>query len=267
MTQNLDTLAISDIERMLTAQVRQVFRAVHAADDEASAQGVIELNGSVVHLLARQLAQDPRWGKNDSFLDYLCGTPIAITPPTWLRVSDRVAISPGGCQSSYSCQEYEPFEFEMELCPDSGALLGYSMQFGDRDRFLEGSNSDNRQNQNGNWAFTFLRGNFASLREAHRAPADQMWFLHENGKALKTYLVPVGHEPNERDVGEREHSREATIEYFCNLIAVCARQLSRAYGAKDRDSIALSNHRLTHFVDSAIKFQMRVDGVQDWPWP
>jgi hypothetical protein len=237
---SLSSISMPDFERLLAAWARLIFCAVKAEDLKATEEARFQFLHILVCFLPRHLSQDARWGENNSFLDCFGGAPLAFVSPTWLRVCDEVWImlnDPylGSGKSGYSCRTREPFEFEMELCSQTGNLLGYSMHFGDRKQLAGNLAGETEQ---GTWAFSFQQGVVP-----RSPPSDRVHFLHDAS-----------------DWKTADDSKEGTTNRFCERIEAYARQISRSNAANDPDAIEQSIRGLQHNLDALVGFRKRAYG-------
>jgi hypothetical protein len=268
-TFSLDALCVAAFGALLAAQARQLFRAVAADDRKAIEEGTFQFLELVVSFLPRHLSQDVRWGGNDSFLDCMKGAPLTIVPAVWLHVADKVCVmfndpqAPKQRPTGYICHQYEPFEFEMQLCPRSGILVGYAMRFGARSHFTDGCAYDNKNDGPGEWAFSFRHGDCLAPDEARRVYGGGLRHLHPDGRVWTTPFEQP--DIGENAANEYDDSAVGTMTSHCELIGVYARQLQRAYAAQDQEAVDLSIRGLHRFVRSAMSFQERTRQKKDQP--
>lgn len=154
-----DPFAESD--EWLAAEVRQLFRAHRAHDVKAVEVAVFYFKGYLTKILQRHLSKrDPAWdnsswlGDNSSYrwFDGLSGEP-EFPAPGRLRLRGEVWWVIGQ-QHWYN----DMLDFEIELCPKTGAFRRYVIRFGDH-RPLEGKSPASTLSAVpvGGWAYVFER--------------------------------------------------------------------------------------------------------------
>jgi hypothetical protein len=113
-------------DEWLAAQVRQLFRAHRAGDAKAVEVALFYFKHYLTLTLRRHLKKrDPVWDGSRRWFDGLDAEP-EYSSPGWLRLRGEVCWVRG--QEHWY---YDPFDFEMELCPRTGAFRGYVFRFGD----------------------------------------------------------------------------------------------------------------------------------------
>jgi hypothetical protein len=153
----------SESDDWIAAETRQLFRAFQAKDLKAIEMSSFYFQDFLVKTLARHLRKDPHWDSNGRWLDGLGGDITQeIQPPTFFRIrSDMIWAT----KPNQDCWYREPFEFEIELWPMSGALSRYIFRFGDHRPLVEkelrsptGSSKLALPGDNLGWSFIFQRG-------------------------------------------------------------------------------------------------------------
>src|SRR5260370_12878173 len=119
--------AFGEFDEWLAAQVRQYFSAVNAADSKAVEVCLFYLEGHLVKTLGRHLWKDPRWDSRECWLDGLSAVTIETNRPGHLRLRAVLTWADKEQRHWYD----EPFAFEIELSPVSGAFENSSFRFGD----------------------------------------------------------------------------------------------------------------------------------------
>ena len=114
-------------EEWIAAEARQLFRARQAGDARAVKETLTHFENFLTWVLACHLRdQDPVWDIEERWIDDL-GRPVVEYPaPGLLLMRGRAAWVVG--QEHYY---YDPVEFELELCPQTGAFRTYVFRFGD----------------------------------------------------------------------------------------------------------------------------------------
>jgi hypothetical protein len=155
-----DSFAESD--EWLAAEVRQLFRARRAGDAKAVEVALYYFEHYLTLTVKRHLRlQDEVWSRR--WFDGLSAEP-EYPAPGRLRLRGEVCWVDG--QEHWY---YDPFDFEMELCPKTGAFHGYAVRFGDhRPLSAKVSGSAVSVIPVGGWAFTIER-----RRAEFGAAADQ----------------------------------------------------------------------------------------------
>jgi hypothetical protein len=145
-----DPFAESD--EWLAAEVRQLFRARRANDAKAVEVALFYFEHYLTLTVRRLLRlRDPVWDGSRWF-DGLNAEPEYPSPGR-LRLRGEVCWVSG--QEHWY---YDPFDFEMELCPQTGAFRGYVVRFGDhRPLSAKVSGSAASGVPVGGWAFTIER--------------------------------------------------------------------------------------------------------------
>ena len=119
-----DPFAESD--EWLAAEVRQLFRAHRAGDAKAVEVALFYFEHYLTLTLRRHLRlRDAVWDGSRRWFDGLHAEPEYPSPGR-LRLRGEVCWVCGQ-KHWYS----DPFDFEMELCPRTGAFRGYVFRFGD----------------------------------------------------------------------------------------------------------------------------------------
>jgi hypothetical protein len=122
----------TESDEWLAAEVRQLFRAHRANDSKSMEVAVYYFYAYLQMTLQRHLRKcDPMWNRTASLLnnstprwfDGLYPEP-AFPEPGRLRVCGEI------CWVEEAWY-YDPFEFEIELCPKTGVFRAYVMRFGD----------------------------------------------------------------------------------------------------------------------------------------
>jgi hypothetical protein len=146
-----DPFAESD--EWLAAEVRQLFRAHRAGDAKAVEVALFYLEHFLTLTVRRLLRlQDPAWDGSERWFDGLGAEPEYLSPSR-LRLRGEIAWV-SGMKNYY----YDPFDFEMELCPKTGAFRGYVVRFGDRRPLPTKVNGSARSGiPVGGWAYTIER--------------------------------------------------------------------------------------------------------------
>lgn len=161
-----DLFAESD--EWLAAEVRQLFRARRAGDAKAVEVALFYFEHYLTLTVRRQLRfQDEVWDGSRRWFDGLSAEP-EYPAPGRLRLRGEVCWVAG--------QEYwyyDPFDFEMELCPKTGAFRSYVVRFGDsRPLSAKISGSAASGVPVGGWAFTIERRKHAGPSAAPDSAGD-----------------------------------------------------------------------------------------------
>lgn len=147
----------ADSDEWIAAQVRQLFRALHAEDTKAVEVCLFYLRDFLVKILGAHLKKDPRWDSSGRWLEGLGVATPDVQPPHRLRLRDELTWVTRDQHQWYE----EPFEFELELCPRTGAFRRYTFRFGDHRPLAEkglASCPADRWPAEDEWAFVFQRG-------------------------------------------------------------------------------------------------------------
>ena len=122
--------AFSAAEDWITALARQLFRASRASDSDAVEVTLFYLEEFLQRVLASHLRVNGDWLDYPSpayrWFDGLRQTDVEYIAPHKLRIRSTIAWvidNTGHC--------YDPFEFELETCPRTGAFRHYVFRFGD----------------------------------------------------------------------------------------------------------------------------------------
>jgi hypothetical protein len=115
-------------DEQIAAQVRQLFRARREDDRKAVEVEMFYLEGYLCLTLRRHLRDSAySWGsKSPRWIDGLSAIKVEYPSPGRLRIQAEAAWVVG--------QELwydDPWEFELQLCPRTGAFVGYVFRFGD----------------------------------------------------------------------------------------------------------------------------------------
>jgi hypothetical protein len=116
-----------DFEEEIAAHARQFFRATRAKDSKAVEVCLFYFRGFLRNVLGAHLKKDPHWGSNEWWLDGLGESPPETTRRGSLKLRDLMTVVSRDQHEWYD----EPFEFELELCPVSGAFRQYTFRFAD----------------------------------------------------------------------------------------------------------------------------------------
>jgi hypothetical protein len=146
-----DPFAESD--EWLAAEVRQLFRARRADDAKAVEVALFYFEHYLTLTVRRHLRlRDEVWDGSRRWFDGLNAEP-EYPAPGRLRLRGEVAWV-----SEMTHYYYDPFDFEMELCPRTGAFIGYVARFGDhRPLSAKVNGSAVSGTPVGGWAFTIER--------------------------------------------------------------------------------------------------------------
>jgi hypothetical protein len=151
-------------DEWLAAEVRQLFRADRAGDAKAIEVALFYFQHYLTVTLRRHLRmRDPVWDGSRRWFDGLDAEP-EYPSPGCLRLRGEVCWV-SGQEHSY----FDPFDFEMELCPQTGAFRGYVFRFGDsRPLAAKVWGSARSGVPIGGWAYVIER-----RRAEHAAPDDR----------------------------------------------------------------------------------------------
>lgn len=117
----------------LAAVVRQLFRANRARDHKAIEVALVCLFDSVSKVLRRHLSKhDSAWDsslqplnfESHRWFDGISADP-AYPAPSCLRLRGTI------CWVGQEQWHYDPLDFQMELCPNTGSFRRYVFRFGD----------------------------------------------------------------------------------------------------------------------------------------
>ena len=118
-------------EGWIAALARQVFRARDAGDSVAVEVTFFYMEDYLIKVLQRHLRyRDPLWdgrlhnGSPYRWLDNM-NVDAAFPSPGRLELRGRIAWAIG------QGHHYDPFAFDLQLCPETGAFRGYVFRFGD----------------------------------------------------------------------------------------------------------------------------------------
>jgi hypothetical protein len=151
--------SFAEDEGWIAALARQVFRARGAGDTVAVEVTRFYLEGYLVKVLQRHLRyRDPLWDgrlHNDSAYRWLDNLNVDAEMPSPGRLELRGQIAWAIDQSHH----YDPFAFDLRLCPETGAFRGYVFRFGDH-RPLSSKNNLNEPPPSpvGEWQYVIHRG-------------------------------------------------------------------------------------------------------------
>jgi hypothetical protein len=143
----------AESDEWLAALVRQLLRAHRARDVKAVEVTYSYFEHYLGLTIKRHLRlQDPEWTGSQRWFDGLFAEP-EYPAPGRLRLCGELWWVSG--QEHWYC---EPFDFEMELCPMTGAFRGYVFRFGDhRPLEAKGIGSTAPASPVGGWAYTIER--------------------------------------------------------------------------------------------------------------
>jgi hypothetical protein len=118
-------------ELRLAIFCRQYLRARDTEDEPAmriEAGGLCHFLGS---LLSQRLANDSRWNSQERWIDDMIGASIVVEGSTF---TIRGAVVWGLRKDAGGPQWHEPFEGQLLLTPDNGAVEDYTLRFGNREK-------------------------------------------------------------------------------------------------------------------------------------
>lgn len=116
---------LAEYDQRIAAEVRQLLRARRAGDAKALEVGWGQFGWSLCHQLRRVLgASDPAWAAGRWFDGY--GAEPEYPAPGRVRLCGQIVWV-----VEQERWYYDPFEFDIELCPRTGALRRYVFRFGD----------------------------------------------------------------------------------------------------------------------------------------
>ena len=117
----------ADFEEWIAALARQLFRARRAEDEKAIEVSLFYLEHYLTLVLRRHLRGIASlWDGSKRWLDGLSEQKVEHPMPGRLRIQ-AVVTWVVGQELWYD----DPFEFELELCPRTGAFCRYVFRFGD----------------------------------------------------------------------------------------------------------------------------------------
>lgn len=270
-TISFEEISLAEHERRVATQARQLFRAVDADDTKAIAASIFQFKCTLESTLPLYLNQDPRWQPGAYFLDALGRMPIEVRPPTWLRVRDTMSVMAESREGKapvpkYDClldRPYEPFEFEMELCAETGAMNSCSYRFGDKRRFTDPAiDADGVPHSGDLWAFSIAREFTQCDGRSARGHTGGSLQLTWDGKILTPPFETYPDEPKADE--EEDWSENTSMSSFTELIAVYVRQLFRAHAAADPEAVEWSLQCHQHFLIAAVAYQLRKE--PRWGW-
>lgn len=203
----------------IAAEVRQLFRALEAQDQDALDFGWLHFENLLVNVLTAFLKEDPRWdpelprraNRYDGWwIDFLCESKRFVVLPTKLRI-----LSDALWYNDANLPDPSPFKFDLELCADTGAARWYALYFGDAKVFGHQNVVTQDDAMSTEWAFAFQWGTrqAAGLQKHWRA-------------------VPLTNWP-----------RMDRIDFHANgelWLAALARQIARANNACDKTALAVT---------------------------
>ncbi len=235
-------------EKHLAAEVRRLFRSIEAGDIRARDVCHSHFLEFLGYLLERHLRTDSRWGRR--WIDDVGGV-TEVKLPTWYCVSgDAYWLTdydggPEGCGK-------EPVEFEIDLCPESGAFWRYAYRFGNSRHFESSANSSqgDQSDEGEPWAFIFQEGK--QLSRIDEKPADRV-------------VLPE----RETEVEPDFDADEFRAYYFKSMaqdIAALTRQFFRDVKASDTDAVEVSWFFLRHHVDLMVWASVRDDEIWNKHW-
>lgn len=124
---NRDDDPFSEFEDWIAALAHQLFRARRMEDEKAIEVTMFYLEYYLTLVLCRHLRGITYlWDGTKRWVDGLSDKKVEYPMPGWLHIQTTVTWVVG--------QEHwhdDPFEFELELCPCTGAFRSYVFRFGD----------------------------------------------------------------------------------------------------------------------------------------
>jgi hypothetical protein len=251
--------SLANHEAYVAAQVRDLFRTIDADDATGVNECLDRIGGYLENwLFLRLLDADQRWHTGVWWIDGISTRPAGVLLPNKLRVHGSAYMQltqqyeenpPSPQVGKFDCALYEPFEFELELSPTTGAIAQYRFRFGD-DRPAEekrlGEPVPDELPGHRRWIFTFYR---------HCTEAGWKGQRSARGKYTN---VGSPYEDFDNDDG----SRAATIAGFARDTAISTRLLMRAEKASDSEAYEICMFHLRHVLLASLRFHIRVD--PDW---
>lgn len=130
----MESAAFHEHDHLVAAQARQFFRAIAADDNIAAEIAAFHFENLVTDRLNEHLATDPRWdpaGRNGTsalgdrwFVDFVAPAPPSVRAPTGISLlGDALGYRENRGHD-------DPFEFELELRPDTGEITRCTYRFG-----------------------------------------------------------------------------------------------------------------------------------------
>jgi hypothetical protein len=159
-------------DEWIAAEARQLFRAQRANDAQAIEVCLFYFRDYLAKTLGRHLQTAPRWQADERWLDGLgAAAPIVVRPGhlllrdtlTWVATPGQnwLQRTLGNVERVKERWYRDPFEFELELCPRTGAFQSYTFRFGDqrplsaKELLASGTPAWPERNE---WAFVFHQG-------------------------------------------------------------------------------------------------------------
>jgi hypothetical protein len=243
--------SLTNHEDYVAAEVRNLFRTIDACDAPGVNECLDQIGSYLENwLFIRLLDTDQRWQEGIWWIDGISTRPAAVILPKRLRMRGSAYMAliqdpPPPQEGKFDCALYEPFEFEMDLCPKTGMLERYRLRFGDDRPLAEkrlGEPIPDELPAHRRWIFTFYR---------HCTEAE--WYAHRSAPEIYTQ-VGSAYEDLDDDT-----SRAGTIARFARRTAMSARLLVRAEKANDSAAYEICVMDLRHQLLASLSFHMRVD--------
>jgi hypothetical protein len=149
--------SFAEMDDRIAAEVRQLFRALHAEDTKAVEVCLYYFRYTVILVLGAHLKRDPRWESDKWWLEGFGAAAPDVQPPTRLRIRDELTRVTRDNEVWIN----EPFEFELELWPQTGEFRRCTFRFGDHRPLSEkgsGTSALDAWPAAGEWAFVIQRG-------------------------------------------------------------------------------------------------------------
>jgi len=159
LTANENNDWFAEDEEWIAAQARILFRARRAADGKAVEVAMFYLEHYLVLTLRRHLRETGLgWDSSGRWIDGLSQVQSEYLSPGRMRIR---------AEATWVDQEKwydDPFEFELELCPRTGAFRMYVFRFGDyRPLTAKGMGREVVIPPKDGWAFEFQRVRSADM--------------------------------------------------------------------------------------------------------
>jgi hypothetical protein len=127
--QEADEDPFADSDEWISAEGRQLFRALSADDPKAVEVCLFYLSHFLARTLAQHLRRLPRWDIQGLWFDGLEAPEVFAEQASKLRITAwLVCVASGNSGEDWW---REPFEFVLQLCPRSGSFRGYRFRVGD----------------------------------------------------------------------------------------------------------------------------------------
>jgi hypothetical protein len=151
---DIDDVFVSFAEE-IAAQARQLLRAIQAEDPKAVEVTLHYFRSFLMQVLARHLRDAPRWDASGRWLDGLGDSTPEFPAIGRLKLRDELIWATRDQIHWYQ----EPFEFELQLSPETGEFRWYTFRFADNrllaEKVFSSKSSALEHLGDSGWAFVF----------------------------------------------------------------------------------------------------------------